>query len=137
MRCRNACSDTCDKVAVRINEGKAIPAFQVLERHRLDQRRLASAGLSNDVDMKKAIFVFDAKDAIVIAKIDAGKASGVTCIHITHVSSLRSDARTRLGVLPKSDIRTSHSGCGVFRFYSFGGKVPHTLKKSRQPKIAL
>jgi hypothetical protein len=28
-----------------------VPAFQVLERHRLDQRRLARTGFPNDVDI--------------------------------------------------------------------------------------
>src|ERR1700704_1069113 len=37
LRRRNACGDACDKIAVRINEGEAIAAFQVLERHSLDQ----------------------------------------------------------------------------------------------------
>src|ERR1700681_4031300 len=106
MRCRNACSDACDKVAVRINEGKAIPAFQVLKRHSFDQRRLAGPGLPNDVDMQKAIFVFDAKDSIIVAKIDAGKVNG-TRIHSTHVLSLVWDKLTRLGVLPESGIRAS------------------------------
>jgi len=32
--------------------------------------------------MQKAVFVFDAKDAIIVAEIDAGEASGVICIHI-------------------------------------------------------
>ncbi len=32
--------------------------------------------------MQKAIFVLDAKDAIIVTKIDAGKASSMTCIHI-------------------------------------------------------
>jgi hypothetical protein len=82
-------------------------SFQVLERHSLDQRRLAGTGLSNDVDMQKTVFVFDTEDAIIIAKVDAGKVNSVMCIHIMHVSSLRSDTCTRLGVLPKSGIRTS------------------------------
>jgi hypothetical protein len=94
---------------VRINEGKAIPALQVLERHSFDQRRLASPGLPNDIDMQKAIFVFDAEDAIVVTEIDAGKASGMTCIHIMDVWSLCAYTRARLGVLPKSGIRTSKS----------------------------
>jgi hypothetical protein len=32
--------------------------------------------------MQKAIFVFDAEDAVIVPKIDAGKASGVICIHV-------------------------------------------------------
>ena len=90
-----------------INEGEAITALQVLERHSLDERRLAGTGLPNDVDMQKAIFVFDAEDAIIIAKIDTSKMNCVACIHITHVSSLRTDARTRRGILPKRSIRVS------------------------------
>jgi hypothetical protein len=42
VRRRNACSDACDKIAVRINESEAIAALQVLKRHSFDQRRLAS-----------------------------------------------------------------------------------------------
>jgi hypothetical protein len=68
---RNACSDACDKIAVRINEGEAITAFQILKRHRLDQRRLAGSGLANDIDVQKTVFVLDAEDAIVVAKRSA------------------------------------------------------------------
>jgi hypothetical protein len=39
--------------------------------------------------MEEAIFVFDAEDATVVAKIDVGKGNGLTGIHITRVSSLR------------------------------------------------
>src|SRR5258708_3406942 len=106
MRRRNAGSDACDKVAVRINEGKAIPAFEVLERHSFDQGRLTSTGLPNNVYMQKAIFVFDAEDAIIVAKIDARNANGMISIHIMDAWSLCSCTRTRLGVLPKSGIRT-------------------------------
>ena len=59
--------DACDKIAVRINEGEAMPALQILKRHRLDQSRLAGARLPNDVDMQKAVFVFDAEDAAIVA----------------------------------------------------------------------
>jgi hypothetical protein len=66
---------------VRIDKGEAIPTLQVLERHRFDQCRLSSTGLSNDVDMGKTILVFYAEDAAVIAKIDPGKVNSATCIH--------------------------------------------------------
>jgi hypothetical protein len=69
---------------MRVDEGEAITALQILERHRLDQRRLAGAGLANYVDMQKAVFAFDAEDAAIVAKIDAGKVKGMTCIHISH-----------------------------------------------------
>jgi hypothetical protein len=68
----------------RINEGEAIAALQVLERHPLDQRRLAGTGLPNNVHVQKAIFVFDAEQAFVVAEIDPGKVNCMTCIHITH-----------------------------------------------------
>src|SRR6476620_10237460 len=83
------------------SEPKAISTVQVLERHGFDQSRLARTGLSNHIDMQKPIIVFDTEDAIIVAKIDAGKASGMTCIHIMDVWSLWSYTRTRLGVLPK------------------------------------
>jgi Arm DNA-binding domain len=63
--------------------------------------------LSDEVNMQKAICVFDPEDAIIVAEIDASKASGVTCIHITDIWSLCSHTRTRPGVLPNSGIRTS------------------------------
>jgi hypothetical protein len=39
----------------------------------LDQHRFAGACLSNDLDLQKAIFVFNAEDAIIVSKIDTGK----------------------------------------------------------------
>jgi hypothetical protein len=39
----------------------------------LDQHRFAGACLFNDSDLQKAIFVFNAEDAIIVSKIDAGK----------------------------------------------------------------
>ena len=56
------------------DQREAIAALQVLERHVFQERRFARAGLADDVDVRKAIFVLDAKHAIVAAKIDAGKA---------------------------------------------------------------
>jgi hypothetical protein len=67
---RNTCGDTFDKVAMRIDESKAIAALQILERHSLDQCRLASASFPDDVDVGKAILVFYAEQAIIIAKVD-------------------------------------------------------------------
>jgi hypothetical protein len=46
---------------------RAKPCPQILKRHRLDQSRLAGARLPNDVDMQKAVFVFDAEDAAIVA----------------------------------------------------------------------
>jgi hypothetical protein len=37
------------EIAVRIDKGEAISTLQVLERHRFDECRLASARLPNDV----------------------------------------------------------------------------------------
>jgi len=59
-----------------------------------------------NVQMRKTVLVLHAKQAIIIAKIDAGKLNGTTCIHITQVLSLRSNTPTRLGFLPKSSRRT-------------------------------
>src|SRR5262249_47905907 len=81
LRCRNACGDARDKIAVRIDKGKAISTLQILERHRLQQCRFTSPGLPNYVDVRKAVFVFDAKNAIVVAKINSANLYDATALH--------------------------------------------------------
>ena len=54
---------------MRVDEGEAITALQVFERHSLDQCRLSGTGLPDDVVMQKAVFFFYAEDASVITKI--------------------------------------------------------------------
>jgi hypothetical protein len=50
--------------------------------------------------MQKAILVFDAKDAMIVAEIDSGKASD--CIHILVAWSTCPYLRTKLVALPKN-----------------------------------
>ena len=73
-RRRNACRNARDKIAVRVDQGEAVAAFQVLERHVLQERRFARAGLADDVEVQETVFVLDSEDALVVAKIDACKA---------------------------------------------------------------
>jgi hypothetical protein len=87
---------------VRVNEGEAIAAPQVFERHSFNQRRLAGTGLPNDVDVRKAVFGFDAEDATIVAKIDPTNVYDTIATHISHVWCVRSAKCTRRGVLPKS-----------------------------------
>jgi hypothetical protein len=82
VQCRNAGSDACEKIAVGNNKSEAITACQVLECHSLDERRLASTGLPNDVYVQKTVLVFDAKDAIIIAKIDTGELCDLIVWHM-------------------------------------------------------
>jgi hypothetical protein len=90
-----------------VAQTRAIPAFQFLERHRLDQRRLASTSLPNDVYMQKTIFVFFYRRRDYRCENRYGQANGMTCIHMMDIWSHCSLMRTRLGVLPKSGIRNS------------------------------
>jgi hypothetical protein len=52
-----------------------------LERHRFDQCRLSSAGLPDNVDVRKAVFVFYAEQALVIAKIDSANVHYMSVFH--------------------------------------------------------
>jgi hypothetical protein len=61
---------------------KPFPHLQVLERHVLEQGRFAGARLSDDVEVRKAIFMFDAKDAIVVAKIYSANVDDTTALQI-------------------------------------------------------
>jgi hypothetical protein len=90
---------------VRINECEAITALEVLERHCFEQCRFASAGFSNDVDMRKAIFVFYAEDAAIIPKVDPCKLNHATCVHLDAWSP-HLKMRSRQGILPKTANRT-------------------------------
>lgn len=105
-----------------INESEAVSALQVLERHCLDQSRLAGTRLPNDVYMQKAVFVLDAEDAIIIPKIDACKANSMTCIHIVDALSLRPCACTRLVALPKNRKRQQ------FRSETTRRRMEHILR---------
>jgi hypothetical protein len=62
---------------VRVNERETVAAFQVLERHSFQQRRLSGAGLPYNVDVRKAVFGFDAEDAPIVSKIDTSKVNGM------------------------------------------------------------
>jgi hypothetical protein len=75
--------------------------------------------------MEEAIFVFDAEDATVVAKIDVGKGNGLTGIHITRVSSLQSYARARLGVVPEGGIRAQ--SCRVIIWTAYRTSLPACL----------
>jgi hypothetical protein len=87
------------KVTVRINECEAITALEVLERHCFEQCRFACAGLADDVDMGKAIFVFDAEQPIIISKIHSANVYDLISVHRSIVFAIDTIAR----VLPRSD----------------------------------
>jgi hypothetical protein len=70
---------------VRIDKGETIPAFQILERHRLQQRRFACACLPDDVYVRKAVFVFDAKYAVIIAEIGPAYVGDITVLHTARI----------------------------------------------------
>jgi hypothetical protein len=81
---------------------KPITALQVLERHRLDQRRFPGAGLPGDVEVRKAVFVFDAERALIISKIDPPNVYDIVFVHPIIVAI--SDTRARDEVLPRNGI---------------------------------
>jgi hypothetical protein len=56
---------------MRIDQSKSIAIRQVLERHPLKQRGLAGACLSNDVDMRKTVLLFDSKNTSVVSVVDS------------------------------------------------------------------
>ena len=64
-----------------INEGDTTPASDVLEHHRFDERGLSGPGLSYEVDMRKAILVFDAEDPVGATKISTGELGDVGGMH--------------------------------------------------------
>ena len=68
---QNACRNASDEIAVWVDQSESMPALQILERHVLQERRFSGAGLADDVDVQKPVFVLDAEDALVAAKIDA------------------------------------------------------------------
>jgi hypothetical protein len=68
--------------------------------HRLKQCRFTGARLSDYVDVRKAIFVFDAEDPVIVPKIDASKLNSVKRVHIADISSVGAKAATRSGFLP-------------------------------------
>ena len=76
---------------MRIDEGETITAFQVLKSHRLKKGRFAGPGLPDDVDMRKAILVFDAEQAIIISKISPTYVCDATALHHWRVLSARPD----------------------------------------------
>ena len=58
-----------------------------LERRSFDWRGLAGSRLPNDVDVRKPVFVFDAEQASIVAKIDTANVYDVTSIHPSIVSA--------------------------------------------------
>ena len=87
--------------------GLGAPCFQ--------ERRFARAGLADDVDVQKAVFVLDAEDALVVAKINAGKARDMTCIHIrAHRPSVRCTHEAR-SYAEKRHPHLDQSACLVSR----------------------
>jgi len=69
------------EIAARVDQGETVPALQVLERHVLQESRFYRARLTDDVDMQKAIFVFDPEDALVAPKIDKGETRDIIRRH--------------------------------------------------------
>jgi hypothetical protein len=78
---------------MRINESEAVPALQVLKRHHFDQSRLAGASLSDHVHVGKPVFIFDAKEPIIIAKIDPAKMYDARPAHMWRRMSTSSPVR--------------------------------------------
>ena len=52
-----------------------------MERHVLQERRFARAGLADDIQVQKPVFVLYTEDALVAAKIDAGEPREMMCAH--------------------------------------------------------
>ena|SRR5438105_15940734 len=58
---RHCIQESKRQITMRIDYGEAAACPHVLQRERLDEGRLARAGLSYDVHVKKAIYLFDAE----------------------------------------------------------------------------
>jgi hypothetical protein len=58
--------------------------------------------MTYDIDVQKTIFVLDAEDAAIVAKIDTANAYDISWIHRARILS-RSDMCGRGGVLPGLD----------------------------------
>ena len=50
-RRRDSCRNARHEIAVRVDKGQAVAAFQVLERHVLKERRFTRAGFPDDVEV--------------------------------------------------------------------------------------
>jgi hypothetical protein len=61
----------------------------------------AGTGLPDDVDMGKAIFVFDAEQPIIISKIHSANVYDLISVHRSIVFAI--DTIARDGILPRSD----------------------------------
>jgi hypothetical protein len=68
----------------------------------LEQRRLTGTCFSDDVNVRKAVFVFDAERALVISKIDPPNVYDIVFVHPIIVAI--SDTRARDEVLPRNGI---------------------------------
>jgi hypothetical protein len=62
-------------------KGKAVTSLQVLQGHGLDQRGFASPSLPYNVEMRKAIFLFDTENTIVTSKIDPPNVYDIITAH--------------------------------------------------------
>jgi hypothetical protein len=58
---------------MRVDEREALAGVQVLYRQRFDQCGLADARLPDDVDMKEAVILLDAKKRVRTSRIRARK----------------------------------------------------------------
>ncbi len=85
-----------------MDQGETITALQVLERHSLDERGFSGPRLSNYVDMRKTVLVLNAKDAIIVAKIDPPNVYDIIFVHPSIV--VISDTHARDEVLPRNGI---------------------------------
>jgi hypothetical protein len=94
----------------------------------------SSPGLPDDVNVRKAIFMFNTKHAVIVSKIDAANVCDLTSIHIWRVLSQRSDTHGRDGVLPKTGSRTrlsrrNRSLAGLQAGYECLRQVPSSNEK--------
>ena len=91
---------------MRVDQREAVAALQVLERHVLQERRFARAGLADDVNMRKPVFVLNAEDPLIAVKIDAGETRDVIRAHTGAYFPPRPAIWTRQGVLPQRGQQT-------------------------------
>jgi hypothetical protein len=54
---------------VGVNKREAVAVLQVLKGHALDERRFPRAGLTDDVYVRKPVFILDPEHAAIIPKI--------------------------------------------------------------------
>ena len=97
---RNARRNAFDEIAVRIDQRTAAPVLDVLPDQRLNQRRLADAGLADHVHMRKPVGLLDAEDSMWFPRICPCERRDLVRVMLHRLSLPVFDLRPRLRHMP-------------------------------------